>query len=101
MFSHRRNVSAQTPLECVATAAADPTSLRGPFARRAWVALAILLFLGLTLAVAETLRIERTGAPLAAENGQVLLTEAGQGLLAGYRCRLVIGQYGVPFYWPC
>ena len=70
-------------------------------APRWWVALAILLLLGLTFAVAESIRIERTKLLGATDDGRLVVTEAGQRVLVGHRCRLLMGPYSVPLSWSC
>jgi hypothetical protein len=45
------------------------------------IALAILVLLGLTLAVAESLRIERTDLLASTDSGILVVTESGQKVL--------------------
>lgn len=79
----------------------DITATVRGVAANAWLALVILLFLGLTLAVAASLRIERTDLLAATDDGTLVLTDNGQKVLVGRECRLVIDSYRLPFPWRC
>jgi len=79
----------------------DITVAASPSARKQWVALAILLLLGLSFAATASIRIKRTDVFATTDNGILVTTDDGQKVLVTRQCRLVVGAFALPLSWRC